>query len=100
MARRGKRLDQSFRKILIQLKLHAVAGAAGTGISSSAEVAANAITARMGSGDTDGKAGRISFTGGPSPRLGSNGSTGTPRPLPTRSPPQPIPFRSEKSREF
>ena len=45
----GKNAYQSLRQIFVKLDSHANAGAAGSGKSSSAETAANAITARRAS---------------------------------------------------
>lgn len=50
----GQLGNQRSRNILVQLDLHATFGTDGTGRSSSADAAANAITARTSSTDTVG----------------------------------------------
>ena len=53
-------LDKSCRQILIEFDLHAILGTLGRGISSSAEAAAKAITARKSCAVNVGKSSRIS----------------------------------------
>ena len=88
MTERPERLEQGLREVLIQLDLHAAAGIGGTGMSSSADTAAKATTARNASAVTVGKSARISSADAPSARLASNVRTVTRVPLITSSPPQ------------
>src|SRR5271166_1489990 len=79
---------QRLRHILIQLDLHAAAaGKGGTGKSSPAAAAANAMTARNPSGVTVGKSASNSASVAPSARLASKVLTGTRVPLTTSAPP-------------
>src|SRR5215469_1930828 len=58
-------------KILIELDLHRMCGTSGTGKSSSAEAAANAMAARMSSAFKAGESARISSAESPSAKLAS-----------------------------
>src|SRR5208282_5608716 len=75
-------------KILVQLDLHRMCGTSGTGKSSAAEAAANAMAAWMSSALRLGKSLRISSAESPSARLASTVRKVTRVPLNTGSPPQ------------
>src|SRR6266496_6247748 len=62
---------QTRKKVLVEFDPHQKCGVAGTGISSSAEAAANAIAARTCSALRDGKSARISSTESPAAKLAS-----------------------------
>jgi hypothetical protein len=66
-------VQQRFRQVLVQLDPHAAAGTGDTGISSSADAAAKAMTARNASAETVGKSARISSCRAPSARLANLG---------------------------
>jgi hypothetical protein len=63
---------QRFRQILVQLDFRAAGGTDGTGISSSADAAAKAMTARNASPETVGKSAKISSCLAAPDRLASN----------------------------
>ena len=91
--------DEGFRQILVQLQLHeAKAGVGGTGRSSPAAAAANAITARKPSGFTVGYSARICVSVAPSASEAKTVRTGTRVPLMTRAPPHNSLRRSKKAR--
>lgn len=98
MPQRGKLGDQGLWQVLVQLELHGLAGTVGAGKSSSAEAAANAITALRASGGTVGKSAKICSTEAPSARLANSVRTGTRVPLITICPPHTSGFRSKKLR--
>src|SRR5215468_7968992 len=75
-------------EILVQLDFHRMCGTSGTGKSSSAEAAANAMAACTSSAFRLGKSARISSTESPSARLASTVRRVTRVPLKTGSPPQ------------
>jgi len=83
MTERSEHWEQRLRQILVQLDLHAAAGMGGTGMSSSADTAAKATTARNASAVTVGKSARISSADAPSAKLASNVRTVTRVPLMT-----------------
>src|SRR5579863_2237292 len=76
------------RQVLVQLCFHRMSGAAGTGRSSSADAAANAIAARRSSAFRVGKSARISSTESPAAKLANTVRKRTRVPLKTGSPPQ------------
>lgn len=79
---------QRRRQVLVQLDLQWTAGSARTGISSIADAAAKAMTARTACSSSDGKSSRISGIVAPSTRLASTVRTVTRVARRTGSPPQ------------
>lgn len=76
------------RKILVQLDIDRMCGTAGTGKSSSAEAAANAMAARTSFAFRLGKSERMSSVESPTARLASTVRRETRVPLKTGWPPQ------------
>src|SRR5208282_963590 len=79
---------QTRGKVLVEFDFHQKWGVAGTGRSSSAEAAANAIAARTCSAFRAGKSARISSTESPAARLANTVRSITRVPRNTGSPPQ------------
>jgi hypothetical protein len=80
--------DQTDWKVFIELDFHESLGIAGIGRSSSAETAANAMSARTASRLGVGKSANTSSTLMPSARLANTVLTVTRDPVTTASPPQ------------
>jgi len=92
--RRESRHERA-RHVLVELDLHYSAGTPGTGRSSPADAAANAITARTCSSDTVGKSATISSMVAPSAKLASTVRSGTLVPRRTACPPHTSERRSK-----
>jgi hypothetical protein len=96
-AKFAEQLFQMIRQILIQFNLHRIGGIDGTGRSSSADAAANAIAARMSSIVRVGKSASISSAPSPTARLASAVRNVTSVPRQTGSPPQMLGSRIMRS---
>jgi hypothetical protein len=85
--RLAKIYSQTCQKVLVEFDLHQRCGVAGTGMSSSAEAAANEIVACTCSGFSVGKSARMSSTESPAARLAITVRRVTRVPRNTGSPP-------------
>src|ERR1051326_1051902 len=90
----GKHPDQSGREVLVKFDLHAICGTLGIGRSSTAEVAAKAITARTARPVRVEKSSRSSWVLAPSAKLARIVRTVTRVPLTTGPPPQIVASRA------